>query len=208
MKEGKIFCTGFQRTGTTSLNEALNLLGIPSKHTPYELYQDINHKVINKYRAFTDNPIPLIYKELDNKFTGSKFIHTLRDVDEWLKSVEWLFTDCKRIARWNENPLNDRMHKSIYGVTDFEEKIFRETYIKHNHQVLKYFANRPEDLLVINITKGDGWEKLCPFLNKEIPAQGFPYKNKNTPFYALKIWCRRRQPLYQQLKNSAKKLLR
>jgi hypothetical protein len=31
--------------------------------------------------------------------------------------------------------------------------------------------------LVMNIIEGDGWEKLCPFLNKEIPSVDFPNKD-------------------------------
>ena len=35
-----------------------------------------------------------------------------------------------------------------------------------------------EDLLIIDITKGEGWEKLCLFLNKEIPNTEFPHRHK------------------------------
>ena len=41
-----------------------------------------------------------------------------------------------------------------------------------------YFSkNRPNDLLVMNICDGEGWEVLCPFLNKPIPNVIFPKKN-------------------------------
>ena len=44
-----------------------------------------------------------------------------------------------------------------------------DVYSKHNKEVIEYFENRPNDLLVLDFTKGDSWEKICPFLNKEIP---------------------------------------
>ena len=44
--------------------------------------------------------------------------------------------------------------------------------------MLEYFRERPKDLLVLNVCAGEGWEKLCPFLNKERPDVPFPYLNK------------------------------
>ncbi|HEX8335676.1 MAG TPA: sulfotransferase [Pyrinomonadaceae bacterium] len=33
-------------------------------------------------------------------------------------------------------------------------------------------------LLVMDITAGDGWEVLCPFLGVEIPDRPFPHENR------------------------------
>jgi hypothetical protein len=42
--------------------------------------------------------------------------------------------------------------------------------------VQEYFKDRPADLLVMNICAGEGWEKLCPFLNRDaIPSRDFPF---------------------------------
>ena len=32
----------------------------------------------------------------------------------------------------------------------------------------------------MNITQGDGWDKLCPYLNKDIPDTAFPHSNKGS----------------------------
>ena len=50
----------------------------------------------------------------------------------------------------------------------------KKTYLDHLEDVKKYFKDRPEDLLIINIISDEGWEKLCPFLNKKIPKKLFP----------------------------------
>jgi hypothetical protein len=42
---------------------------------------------------------------------------------------------------------------------------------------MEYFKDRPEDLLVIDFTKGEEWEKLCSFLRKDIPTEDFPHYN-------------------------------
>ena len=45
----KVFGTGMQRTGTTSLAKALNHLGIPTRDHPKDLFDDIEHPVIREY---------------------------------------------------------------------------------------------------------------------------------------------------------------
>jgi 3'(2'), 5'-bisphosphate nucleotidase len=42
---------------------------------------------------------------------------------------------------------------------------------------MDYFKDRPQDLLVIDVTAGEGWEKLCPFLGKPTPDIPFPKAN-------------------------------
>ena len=50
----------------------------------------------------------------------------------------------------------------------------------------------PDDLLVFDLPKGDGWEKLCGFLGHEVPDKPFPHANKAS--------------LSRRLKNFFKKL--
>ena len=45
---------------------------------------------------------------------------------------------------------------------------------RHNKMVKYYFKDRPGDLLVMDITNGDGWELLCKFLKKPIPNKKVP----------------------------------
>jgi hypothetical protein len=40
--------------------------------------------------------------------------------------------------------------------------------------VVKYFINRPDDLLVMKMDNGAGWWELCNFLGKPIP-NNVPY---------------------------------
>ncbi len=44
-------------------------------------------KLVEQYDAFQDNPWPMLYRELDRTFAGSKFILTVRPVDKRIKSV-------------------------------------------------------------------------------------------------------------------------
>jgi hypothetical protein len=58
-----------------------------------------------------------------------------------------------------------------------EEKL--RIYDEHNNGVLEYFKDRPNDLLVLCWERGDGWEKLCKFLDVPVPAgQPIPHSNR------------------------------
>lgn len=55
---------------------------------------------------------------------------------------------------------------------------FLEIYRKHNREVIEYFKDQPGRLLVVNVVRGDGWGKFCPFLGCEVPEEEFPFVNK------------------------------
>ena len=183
----KIFGTGLQRTGTTSLAKALNQLGIPTRDHPKDLFNDIDHDVIREYDGFTDNPIPLLYRELDERHPGSKFIHTVRDEAAWLKSTEWLHTIGAKKFHWERIPELDGIHRALYGTTTFDGDVFRDVYRRHNREVREYFADRSDDLLVLDITAGEGFEALCPFLGMDLPTEPFPHWNKQESVWKVKL---------------------
>lgn len=72
-------------------------------------------------------------------------------------------------------------HQYAFGGCNIDgnESFYIETYQKHNNEVQEYFADRPNDLLVVNWEAGDGWDKLCNFLNKPLRSEPFPHANKS-----------------------------
>jgi hypothetical protein len=188
----KVFGIGFHKTGTTSLLQALSTLGYsvtgPNWTNDPRIALDIEslvRELVPQYDAFQDTPWPVIYSFLDSEFPGSKFILTLRPVDQWLKSVVKHFgTDETEMRRW------------IYGVGApiGNEDIYTNRYEQHNKDVIEYFSGREEDFLTLKITEGEGWEKLCPFLNCDLPNTPFPFANRaETREHNGKIWKRRFQ---------------
>lgn len=174
----KIFCIGLSKTGTNSLTSALNILGYKAVHWHYTRkvfsYRDGSIKIhYNKfldYDAFADTPIARIYPELDKRFPGSKFILTTRDESSWAKSFRSQF----------ENGVSDefeaRLHMDLYGTDGYDHDLCVAAFAKHTENVKKYFEGREDDLLVINVTEGEGWEKLCKFLGKAVPDVEFPVR--------------------------------
>jgi len=178
--KGLIIGAGFQKTGTSTLREALKILGYRVKDTTPRALVPIlrgNWKKIGRilegYDAVEDTPWYMIYRELDKHYPGSKFILTIRDEDSWYTSV------AKHIG-----DLPAAHHEWIYGrgrgIPSRDRKNTISVYHRHNEGVKTYFRDRPGDLLVLDFTAGDGWQKLCEFLDREVPGVPFPHYNKTT----------------------------
>ena len=175
MNGKKAFVIGFPKTGTTSLNEALTTLGYKVQGKFGLRDPDISRNVyetafrfVDQYDAFEDAPWCYIYKELDKKYPGSKFILTLRPTEQWIKSVVNNVIRAKPMNEW------------IYGAScpQGNEGLYVARYECHNKEVLEYFKDRPDDLLVMRLAEGDGWKPLCQFLHKDVPTVEFPHENK------------------------------
>lgn len=60
-----------------------------------------------------------------------------------------------------------------------KEWVKGRTKFKHDSNI-RFLNKKNIDYLDMNICdEGDGWEKLCKFLNKPIPDMEFPHENKN-----------------------------
>ncbi len=177
---GKIICVGFQKTGTTSLKKALQILGYkvggnkPSLLLPIlqNRWKKVNRK-LSKFDAVEDNPWTIIYKKIDHSISGCKFILTYRDPESWFRSVERYFKLPRPIS-----PMHEWIYGKGMGQIAAEKDNTLAIYNKHIQNVREYFKNRPNDFLEIDIINGDGWEKISRFLNKNIPKDSFPHRNK------------------------------
>lgn len=174
----KIFGIGANKTGTTSLTKAFQILGFKASHWVHhrEMAQKLilgqfDFPFLKEHDAVSDLPIPCIYPELDKAYPGSKFILTVRESGSWLRSQE---NHHKQI----HHPVFEVF--LMYGTWWYDEDMFLTKYVLHNAEVRDYFKDRPEDLLVMNICRGDGWEKLCPFLGVPAPATKFPHEYKGS----------------------------
>jgi GT2 family glycosyltransferase len=181
----RIFGIGMHKTGTTSLHGALKILGYDSAHwtTPRwardvweEMRQHGRSPTLEKSYAACDLPITLLYRELDKAYPGSKFILTVRDEVDWLRSVQahWGKHNQWR-SSWDNDCFTHRMHQIVYGMREFDAVTFLQRYRQHNAEVREYFKDRPGDLMEMPI--GSGWETLCGFLGNEIPAVEYPRMN-------------------------------
>lgn len=174
----RVFAIGLSKTGTSSLTIALRQLGYRTKHFPIEMVVlrggelRLRPEEAAVHECLTDTPVAYFYRELDRRFPGSKFILTVRDLDGWLKSCRTHFAK----PSWGRRM--DRLHTELYGSREFDRAGFSEGYERHVSGVTEYFESRPEDLLVLDIGKGEGWDELCSFLEVSVPDVPFPWVNR------------------------------
>ncbi len=190
----KVFCIGFQKTGTTSLFAALERLGyrtaavVGRGFSAERLAAEGASACIKAARDFDaaqDMPWPIFFRELDAAFPGSKFILTVRDPESWFASIEGHF-----------GAHESEMQAFVYGrdapAPAGNKARYLETLRRHEAAVRAHFAGRPHDLLVMDLEAGDGWNALCPFLGAPTPAEPFPTRNKAADRKTLSFRVRRK----------------
>jgi len=176
----KIFGIGLNKTGTSTLRHCGNILGYRCIGCNKKLLKDVIAKrdfthikeTVSRYDLFEDWPWPLIYKELDVMYPGSKFILTVRR-----NETVWLDSLMRHSMR--SHPTH-HCRKLVFG-HNFPQRWGREHmdfYVRHNNEVRAYFSGRDSDFREICWENGDGWEKLCEFLGKDVPDIPLPHANK------------------------------
>lgn len=174
----KIFGIGWPKTGTTTLGRCFKIFGYTHKGYSVNLFDNLERTlhVARQFDTFQDLPWYLYYEKMDKYFPGSKFILTTRDSKRWLKSYR------NTLAKQDPKKKNalDAIRRKIYGLPfpNVEDTQLVRRYEQHNSEVVRYFRDRPDDLLIVNWEKGDGWKKLCEFLERPIPLRMFPHENK------------------------------
>ena len=177
----KIFVVGFQKTGTTSVDFALQALGLdgievysslnpildPDAPNAREVIRDHIIERMQTADVVQDSPCPFFFEEFDEAFPDAKFILTWRPVDSWLKSYGNFFRN-----------RNLPLRRFMYGVDQFHghEDRYRQIYVEQNQKIRDHFANRPGKLLQMNLAEGDGWYELVNFLGPDF-LPPFPRKN-------------------------------
>jgi hypothetical protein len=181
----RIFGIGMHKTATTSLHEALKVLGLPSDHWrsvrwAKRIWDEVrglgDSSTVGRSYALSDLPMALLYKQLDGAYPGSKFILTVRDEARWLKSVRAHWSEANPyLSTWESaGRFGHRLHAALYGQETFDAEVFVARYRRHNAEVREYFKDRPGDLLVMDMEKGAGWLELCGFLRMPIPDAPYP----------------------------------
>ncbi|HBB31673.1 MAG TPA: hypothetical protein DDZ80_12290 [Cyanobacteria bacterium UBA8803] len=187
----KIFGIGLSRTGTKSLTMALNQLGLKVAHYPSDpttlqelMAANYNFSILKEWDGITDITVATYYPQLDRLFPNSKFILTVRDKDSWLKGIEkhWMGKPVFDSSGAKETKMRLRrlLRLAVYGTYTFNAERLAYIYDRHYQNVLEYFQDRPESLLVLNVCAGEGWEKLCPFLNRPTLEEPFPAMYKKS----------------------------
>ena len=203
----KIFCVGFNKTGTTSVEHTLREFGysLGNQAVAEMLVEDWYRNDFDRLirfcytaQAFQDIPfsLPQTYRYLDKAFPRAKFILTVRDSkQQWFESLVKFHTklfssDAKRPP--NEADLVNAPYRYMGYALDVIQKVYKypevglydfefytNVYEGHNRDVETYFSDRPDKLLILNVSESDAYQRLAVFLNIQVPPKKkFPWKNK------------------------------
>lgn len=173
----KVFGIGLNKTGTSTLGVCGEILGYRVKDCDRTLLEDIRlqhdltriKKVVSEYDLFEDWPWPLMFRELDELYPGSKFILTTRKKDDyWLASLK---------SHSMKTRPRGHCRKLAYGYNypNGHEKAHLEFYRRHNDDARAYFKGRDKDFIEVCWENGHDWKELCAFLGKNIPDVPFPH---------------------------------
>lgn len=196
----QVIGAGFARTGTMSMQQALNDLGFGPTYHMNDVFQNPAHAqtwldygdtttadwdaMFAKYGATVDFPASLAWRELYDAYPEAKVVLTTRDPEKWWQSMEaviwptrtlfpaWLKRAIPFTQRWT-----DMVEKLVWKNT-FDGKFLDKAHAiavfnDHVEEVNAYCD--PERLLVFEVAQG--WEPLCDFLDVPVPSGSFPHLN-------------------------------
>lgn len=205
----EVIGAGFGRTGTMSIQAALEMLGYRCYHMK-EVTEHVGHlqawhelvadcapmdwqTLFKDFEATVDFPACIYYRELLREFPNAKVVLSVRDPDRWFDSFLALqqTTDSFRIFRFIPRARRflefvDLLLPKVFGNPRDRDRCI-EVFERHNRQVRE---SVPQDrLLVFHVQ--DGWGPLCEFLGCEVPP-GFSFPHLNEGKETLKALARER----------------
>lgn len=154
-----------------NLNNGLPLLS--GKYEDVTIFTDIECNLRDENNSVKFLFGYKLFKKLDEQYPHSKFILNTRNIDEWISSR------IKHLC--NYEIVNNKLVTFPFKKTYYELyaeflptksrteiiDIWKNEWYEHHKDVLLYFHNKPNKLLVYDIDK-DPLEKLFNFLNHKI----------------------------------------
>ncbi len=193
----RVIGSGFGRTGTLSLQAALQQLGFDPCYYMVELIKRRGHPkrwlaiargetpdwhaLFDGFEATVDFPACLFYADLLREFPDAKVVHTVRNKVDWYRStLETIYQARTVFPRWLQ-----RANGFIGGLIEMTDHLIwngvfegRFEDSRRAQEIFDEYTNRVRDavpaarLLVFDVR--EGWAPLCRFLEVPIPATPFP----------------------------------
>ncbi|MEW6996088.1 sulfotransferase [Colwelliaceae bacterium BS250] len=174
----KIFIIGLPRTSTTSICLGMLDMGYTVSHTCYTQACLDDSEVIADTPVFTDYPL------LDKLYPGSKFINLERDLALWIPSIKHLLQRMHTNVTRGDGGYNTHIKRCFSEVfTPFtldnvsDDEFLARCYQQHQNGIEQYFQGRCDDLLSIDVSHAQSYQKLVDFLAIEQPIKGFQQVN-------------------------------
>jgi hypothetical protein len=185
---------GFGRTGTASLKIALEKLGLGRCYHMIEVFGNPAHAPLwhaaasdpriawdgplAGYSATVDWPGCFFWRELADRYPDAKVLLSVREPGSWHRSVmdtiyhPLIDPPAVMPPGWSAMVRDLILDRTFDGRLDDRDHAIA-VYQHHNEAVKQAIA--PQRLLVYEASQG--WEPLCRFLDKPLPAEPFPRVN-------------------------------
>ncbi|MFF0161862.1 sulfotransferase family protein [Streptomyces sp. NPDC005263] len=222
---------GYGRTGTLSMQAALQRLGFDPCHHMSELIVNLRQMplwqealatdpvdvrpVFEGYRATVDFPGCVFWRELTDAWPKAKVVLTVRDPHRWYASAQkTIFSrhmqqpgdpdpDAAEFGRFMTEELRPRI-LDVGGDRPLNEMDEHEAVEAFNRHIAEVKATVPADrLLVFQVS--EGWGPLCDFLEVPVPDEEFPHVNEAGSFHERNrgLFEKRRRSLAAMRSGSA-----
>jgi hypothetical protein len=199
----QIIGSGFGRTGTMTMKDALGVLGFGPTHHMIEIMENpdqLRHwkaifagedvdwaDVFEGYKSQVDWPGASCWEQSLVAFPDAKVIHTERPEEDWWASFNGTIG---KFLRQMDNIDLPPAFEEIF--TTMKAGLFQKTFSDSTDKasvIAAYRANNqrvrdvvPADqLLVFNVA--DGWAPLCDFLGVPKPDTDFPHHHVRQEFW-------------------------
>lgn len=198
----KAFGIGANKTGTTSLQQILQIIGL--KVAPQQEGELLGMQAyrghfgglsgyIERYDAFQDAPfsVKTTFAQVDALFPGSKFILTVREPEAWFNSLRNFHRKIMRVPAGQPGPTREHIEGFGYLYPGYLAQLAQANYLlqegddgrlrvnwdlaydrdhyvagylERNRAVMRHFSERPDDLLVIDLTLESDTARVVDFL--------------------------------------------
>ena len=139
----KVFCIGFNKTGTSSMHRLFQEMGLRSFHGYYS-HIPVTDPLYQNFSCFSDGD-EHDFELLDRTFPGSKFILTTRPLDDWLVSR------IRHVEMRRSLGATGPMRQEYEAEPGIAVRRWIEGRLTYHQRAAAYFTARPDDLLVIDI---------------------------------------------------------
>lgn len=192
----EVIGSGLGRTGTKSMQTALNRLGFGPCHHMVEV---LTHpetmplwvaaakgerdwdRLFQGYRSVVDWPGVQYWRELVAYYPDAKVLHTTRDADAWFESTQATIFNAANLERFaHGGPMAEFFGSALGEVHGhLNDRAFMIDYF-HRHEAEVRATVPAERLLIYPV--GSGWGPLCAWLGVPVPDEPFPSENSRADF--------------------------
>lgn len=187
---------GFGRTGTESLRQALDMLGLGPTHHMYKVMDSVAQKerwlslarggtadwptLFDGFQSAVDWPSAAYWRETMEVYPDAKIILTHRPAEDWWASFSRTILVALQSGKDVGGVGTAVIGDGVFGGKPDKKDHAISTYLASNEEVRRTVPTERQ----IDIPLGAGWTPLCEGFGLPVPPVPYPSGNTKTEFRA------------------------